>query len=168
MKTIRQALMFAVLLLALLACKALIPDPTQTPAPLPTEPPASTSTPEPTLAVAETLPAETLAPPTEDSSESNLPIPSGKPVADWKGIPVMPSATAGGGDNQSYAFLVNASVDQVQNYYQEEMGKLGWSLLTSGQGSTQAMIVMFMKGSETVSIMIIPQSGGPTYVMLVK
>jgi hypothetical protein len=80
----------------------------------------------------------------------------------------MPSAIAGDGDSSGYAFTIQASPEDVQHFYENEMPKLGWNLFASGQGTTDALMLMFMKGSDLLTISIIPQSDGLIYVLLVK
>lgn len=94
-------------------------------------------------------------------------MPSGEPVTEWEGIPVMPAAITGEGDSEGYSFTVKALPDEVQNFYEKEMAKLGWNLLGSGQGTTSAILLIFIKGSNTLSVSIIPQPEGLIYVMLV-
>ncbi len=80
----------------------------------------------------------------------------------------MPNALAGEGDNDSYAFTINASTDEIQNYYESKLAKLGWGMFASGQGSTDAVLLIFMKGTDMVTMSIIPQPDGIMYVLLVK
>ncbi len=83
-------------------------------------------------------------------------------------MPVMPGAIAGEGDDKGYSFTIKASAEEVQEYYETELGKLGWSLLGSGQGSTEAVMLIFMQGTSMCSVSILPQADGIVYVMLIK
>jgi hypothetical protein len=80
----------------------------------------------------------------------------------------MPGAIAGEGDSKGYSFTTKASADEVQNFYEKAMPKLGWNMFASGQGATKAVLLFFMKGSDTVSVSVIPQPDELVYVMLVK
>ena len=80
----------------------------------------------------------------------------------------MPGALAGDGDSLGYSFTIQASPDDVQSFYETEMGDLGWSLLASGQGSTGAILLIFTQGQQTASVSIFTQPDGIVYVMLVK
>ena len=51
--------------------------------------------------------------------------PASHPTKEWKGIPVMPGATAGEGDEEGYVFTIHATSQQVQDYYQVELARLG-------------------------------------------
>jgi len=160
MKTIINAILPFVMVMTMASCNVFTAKPTETPTPTATSFPASTPTPEPTITPSR-IPTETPAAPV-------LPMPSGKPVANWEGLPVMPKAIAGDGDSTSYSFTVNALPDEVQAFYEREMAKLGWDLLASGQGTTGAFLLIFTQGQETASVSIIPQPDGLIYVMLVK
>jgi hypothetical protein len=163
MKTIDKAILLSVLVIALASCNTFAPQPTETPTPTETSLPTSTYTPEPT-----TTPTETPIPPTDTPSAPVLPMPSGKPSSEWEGIPVMPKAIAGEGDNKGYSFTINASPDEIQKFYEQELGKLGWNMFASGQGATNTILLIFMKDTGTLSVSIIPQPDGTMYVLLVK
>ena len=80
----------------------------------------------------------------------------------------MPNALAGQGDRSGYTFTIDASLAEIQTFYEAELQKLGWSVFASGQGTTDAVILMFMKDAGILSVSIIPQSDGTMYVLLVK
>jgi hypothetical protein len=160
MKIIGKILVLSVLVLALSSCNAFTAKPTQTPTPSATSTPTLTSTSRPT-----STPTLVL---TDTPSTIVLSTPAGKPVSNWEGIPVMPTALAGEGDSKGYSFIVKASLEAVQNYYANAMSKLGWNMFASGQGTTGNLLVMFMKGTDLVTVSIISQPDGMTYVILVK
>jgi len=80
----------------------------------------------------------------------------------------MPNAIAGEGDSKGYAFTIKTTADEVLKFYEKEMAKLGWDILAVVQGTTNAVLIIFTKGSDTVTISIIPQPDGLMYVLLVK
>ena len=181
MKSIRKTILLAALAIAFTSCSPFTAQPTETPIPTatmtptlePTRTPVPTATATPTLEPTETpAPTTTLTPtlkPTKTLSTGVLPMPSGTPLADWEGFPIMPSAIAGDGDSSSYSFTVYAAVDEVQDYYANKMAALGWNLFATGQGGTKgALMLIFMKGTGTVSISILPQPIGLMYVLIVK
>jgi hypothetical protein len=102
------------------------------------------------------------------ASAPDLPMPTGKPVANWEGIPVMPIAIAGDGDSQGYSFTIMASPDEVQAFYENAMPKLGWNILAVGKGKTETVMLIFTKGSSTASVSILPQADNLLYILLVK
>jgi hypothetical protein len=76
-------------------------------------------------------------------------VSGGKPASAWKGIPIMPGAISGEGDEEGYVFTVKATPQQVQDYYQTELGKLGWQLSSrSEEGSS--LILLFMNSASSV------------------
>jgi hypothetical protein len=95
-------------------------------------------------------------------------MPTGKPASEWEGIPIMPNAIAGEGDSEGYSFTINASIEEIQKFYETKLAKLGWEMLGSGQGTTDAVMLIFMKGTDALSVSIIPQPDGIMYVLLVK
>lgn len=173
MKTISKALLLSALVIMMASCNTFTPQPTEMPTPTNTSLPTSTSsptttptsTPEPT-----STPTNTSVPPTATPSESvpDLPMPSGTPSSEWEGVSIMPNALAGEGDSKGYIFTINATSDDIQLFYENEMAKLGWDALASGLSATNTTLMIFFKGTNTFSVTIIPQPDGSMYVMLVK
>jgi len=94
-----------------------------------------------------------------------LPTATPNVVSEWKGIPVMPDAIAGEGDDEGYVFTVKATAQQVRDYYQAELGKSGWQLLASKEGDTSLSFVN--NASETLTVSILTK-GDEALVLLVK
>ncbi|HSA99894.1 MAG TPA: hypothetical protein VLE49_04535 [Anaerolineales bacterium] len=144
--------------LALAACSGLAqstptPVPTWTFTAVPTATPAPTSTP---------------LPPTETPDVASGLAPEGMPASEWQGIPIMPGAIAGEGDEEGYVFTVKATAQQVQEYYNLELGKLGWHVLAQTEGkSTSLMLIFTNDTSETLTVSIIAK-GAESLVLLVK
>jgi len=158
-------ILVSLVLLALLvtACSALAPAPTPTPTATSTPLPTDTPTPVPTSTA-----TNTPLPPTETPDPILGLLPSGTPESEWKGIPIMPGAINGEGDDEAYRFTVAASVEEVQTYYETELAKLGWSLMANGTGDTGAVMMIFNTGtSPFIPISIIPY-GDITLVMIVS
>jgi len=80
----------------------------------------------------------------------------------------MPKAIAGEGDSKGYSFTINASSDEIQKFYEKELAKLGWNFFAGGQGTTDAVLLFFMKDASTLTVSILPQPDGVMYVLLVK
>lgn len=161
MKIISKLTIILVLASAFIACRVLTPQPTPTSLPTPT--PGATYTSPPTA-----KPTDIALSPTATPTIPVLDIPTGKPVANWEGFPIMPEAIAGDGHSRSYTFTIKASVEQVQQFYEKEIAKLGWNLFASEQSTTEAALLFFMKGSDILTLSIIPLPDGVTYVLLVK
>lgn len=94
-------------------------------------------------------------------------LPTGKPVSEWNGVPIMPSALKGDGDAESYRFKTAASREQIQAFYQTELPKLGWEMLGSQAGSYGAVLLIFTAEEETITISILPYED-TFIVMIVK
>lgn len=142
--------------------------PTATSLPTLTSTPRPTETPTPTPVPPTQTPLPSPIPPTETPAEPELTMPTGKPAAEWQGIPVMPNAIAGDGDSQGYSFTIKATPDEIQAFYEKEMKKLGWDMFATGQGSTDVKMLMFQKSSGLVVVSVIPQTDGMVYVLIVK
>jgi len=93
--------------------------------------------------------------------------PQGTPLTEWKGIPIMSQATAGQefSDVNSYSFKAPVTVQDVEDYYNTELVKLGWSLKPSLPGDSSGGILLFLKDSNALTITI-SSSDGITVVTL--
>lgn len=93
--------------------------------------------------------------------------PQGAPVANWNDIPIMPQATAGQEfpDAKSYSFKASVTVQEVQDYYNAELVKLGWSSAFSIPGDANGAVMLFSKDSNALTITI-SSSNGTTVVIL--
>ena len=80
----------------------------------------------------------------------------------------MPGAIAGDGNEEGYSFTIKAPIEEVQNFYETEMTRLGWETFANGQGANNAILMIFSKGESTLSVSILPQADGLMYVLLVK
>lgn len=160
MSRFRKLSFSIVVVIASLACGVPLARPTETPVPTATPPPTSTPAPLPTATEGAPAPTNTSAP--------DLPMPTGEPLSAWKDIPVMPGAIAGDEINQAYTFVVDASVEDVAAFYEKKLPELGWEKFATGQGQSGALMLIFAKDSDMLTITILPQEEGRTYVMLVK
>ena len=131
----------------------------------PTAVPILTFTAIPTL-TATLAPISTPVPPTGTTDAVAGLVPEGQPVSEWNGILIMPGATAGEGDQDGYVFTIKATPQQIQEYYDLELGKLGWQPFAQGEGDS-SMLIFMNNASETLSISIITKEG-EALVLLVK
>jgi hypothetical protein len=134
-------------LLVLSACTNII-QPTSTAIP------TFTATVLPTLAPT-LIPAVTPPLPSETPDIVSARVPEGQPASEWKGIPIMPGAIAGEGDEEGYVFIIRATPQQVQDYYQLELGKLGWQSIAQGDGESSTMLIFMNNTSTTLTVSII-------------
>ena len=86
--------------------------------------------------------------------------PQSPPLAEWKGIPIMPSASAGDEVDMVYSFKVDASDAEIKEFYQKNLEDLGWKM-----DFDMSSILLFTKGNQTLTITIMPSEGG-TIVLL--
>ncbi|HLO33951.1 MAG TPA: hypothetical protein VK249_32690 [Anaerolineales bacterium] len=147
------------LVLTLSACSSFAQS-TPTAIPRLTLPAIPTLTPTP-------VPTDAPLPPTATPEVGSSLAPEGVPASEWRGIPIMPGAIAGEGDDESYVFTVKATSTQIQDYYQVELGKLGWRSLATGNGDSSVMLMFMNKASATLSVNIITK-GDEALVLLVK
>jgi hypothetical protein len=83
--------------------------------------------------------------------------PTGTPVDQWNGIPVMPQATVGEEFGEStYSYTVPASATDVQAFYTQKMEELGWTSSFSFPVSDEGGILLFQKDSEIATVTITP------------
>ena len=112
--------------------------------------PARTST-------ATSMPTSTALPPSETPNVGSA----------WNGIPIMPGATAGEGDEEGYVFTISVTPQSVQEYYQLELGKFGWQLLSHEDSDSSMILIFTNSASETLTIHVIAKDG-EALVLLVK
>jgi hypothetical protein len=123
-------------------------------------------------AIASVIPAETLqalpsAAPTLEALASALPDfenifnPEGTPVQEWRGIPVMPQATAGQefAENNTYSFRVAATAQEVQEFYNSQLEPLGWNQPFSFPLEAEGGIMVFQKDESVLTITIVSSEG---------
>jgi hypothetical protein len=79
----------------------------------------------------------------------------GQPASEWNGVPIMPGAITGEGDEEGYVFTIRATPQQVQEYYQLELEKLGWQLLSQEEGDSSVMLIFINSASETITVNVI-------------
>lgn len=136
------------------------------PQPTPTALPTLTFTTAPTQApIFE--PTETPVPPTETPEALSALVPQGEPAAEWQGIPIMPGAITGEGDAEGYVFTIKATPQEVREYYQLELGKLGWQPFATGDGNASSMLIFMKNASATLTVSILAKDD-EVLVLLVK
>jgi hypothetical protein len=113
------------------------------------------------------LPASTVPPPTATADPVTDLVPVGQPAAEWKGIPIMPGAITGEGDEEAYVFTIKATPEQVQEYYQLELDKLGWQSFAQTDGNSSLMLTFTDNASATLTVNIISK-GDEALILLAK
>jgi len=115
-------------------------------------------------AIASVIPAETLealpsSVPTFEALATqfgNTLNPQGTPAQEWRGIPVMPQATAGQefSENNLYSFKASATTQEVLDFYNEKLKGLGWNESLNMPGGTEGGFMAFQKDSSILTIVI--------------
>ena len=93
--------------------------------------------------------------------------PQGTPVSEWKGIPIMSQATAGQefAANTTYSYKVDASIEDVQQFYKTELEKLGWKSFFNMPSDSSGSVQVYQKDSSILTITIV-ETEGNVVVML--
>lgn len=88
--------------------------------------------------------------------------PQGTPVSEWNGIPIMPQATSGQefAETDTYSTKVNASLTEVQDFYNNQLTSLGWTSLFNSPAEGEGTVQVFQKGESllTITIMTVEDS----------
>ena len=119
-------------------------------------------------AFASQVPVETLqALPSKMPDFEGYVNPQGTPVSEWKGIPIMPQATAGEEftDTPTYSFTVDATVKEVQDFYTAQLVDLGWSSLFSIPGDANGAIQAFQKDNNVLTVTIADVNGSVVVIL---
>lgn len=82
-------------------------------------------------------------------------LPSGTPVAEWQGIPIMPNAISGEATDDVYQFTIRATVDEVTNYYKTALPNIGYEFQTAEEGTGYTSLY-FSNGITTITLFIAP------------
>lgn len=179
MSRVSKILSLTVLVLFLLACN-LVTEPlreaqnlAETAQSVTTFIPVETLQALPSVIPAETLQALPSAIPTLEIISSAIPDfenifnPEGTPAEEWRGIPVMPQATAGQefGENNTYSFRAEATVKEVQEFYSQTLVSLGWEQPFSFPMENAGGLMVFQKDGSTLTVTI-TFSDGTAVVLL--
>ena len=90
------------------------------------------------------------------------------PVQEWRGIPIMPEATAGleFAVNNAYSFEVKASARDVQAFYEERLTELGWSQPFDSPFDENGGTMTFRKERSSLAIMVTPSEGSMVVLLV--
>ena len=93
--------------------------------------------------------------------------PTGKPIGQWNGIPIMAGAISGGQDAYSYRYTIKATPDAIHTFYDQQMPKGGWQPLAVSTGQNQSTLLTYSGSNGILTITLYDQADGTTLVMLV-
>ncbi len=95
-------------------------------------------------------------------------LPSGTPLADWNGIPIMPGALAGEAvDTSGYQYTTSADLAEIAAFYETELTNLGYEVELAMDQTVGQAILNFSKGDMTGMVAIVPLGGGLNGVALI-
>jgi hypothetical protein len=93
--------------------------------------------------------------------------PQGTPVQEWRGIPVMPQAVAGEEFGDTYSFRVNATVQEIQDYYNQQLGALGWTQPFEFPLEAEGGFLFYNKDDSVLTVFITPSEGSMVVLLTV-
>jgi hypothetical protein len=171
MKTLRKTLIVIPMLVFILACQALtrpleqVKDTTGTAAAYATQ--AGEVVTQVSGLATEIAPFETLMPDPSAMPEipGNIFDPQSPPLSEWNGIPIMPQASAGEESEGMYVFKIAATSQEIQDFYNAQLPNLGWETTVSLPMEGTA-ILLYSKGSQMLSVTIMPAESKETIVMI--
>ncbi|HSA99893.1 MAG TPA: hypothetical protein VLE49_04530 [Anaerolineales bacterium] len=157
MSRLSKFLTFTVVVLFLLAC-SLVPQPGR----------GAENLAKTAQAIGSAIPAGTLeALGTSMPDLENAFNPQGTPVQEWKGIPIMPQATAGQefANKDAYSFKADVTMKEVQDFYGEKLAALGWKQPYDIPSEGDAGLMIFQKGSNILTIAITSSEGSSVVIL---
>jgi hypothetical protein len=87
--------------------------------------------------------------------------PEGTPVQEWRGIPIMPQATAGEefSENNTYSFRVDGTVEEIQSFYDQKLSALGWNQPFEIPLESDGGFLIYEKDNKVLTVFITPSQG---------
>jgi hypothetical protein len=83
-------------------------------------------------------------------------LPSGAPVPEWEGIPIMPGAISGESFDGGYQFTVRAALDEVMRFYESALANLGYEVETTAEETAGPALVSFRNNVTNGTIVMAP------------
>lgn len=81
--------------------------------------------------------------------------PQGEPVPVWKDIPIMSEATVGQEyENSTYSFKVDATPQEIQEYYDSQLTDLGWKSVFNLPIESEGGLLSYSKGDSFLTVTI--------------
>jgi hypothetical protein len=94
-------------------------------------------------------------------------LPSGTPLSEWNGIPVMPGAIAGEAVEGGYQFTIATDLTAITNFYQTELSKLGFEVELNVDETVGQAIMDFRKDTITGMVAVVPLGDGLNGVAII-
>lgn len=113
------------------------------------------------------IPTRTVTLPPTSSPIPSTETPKAQPTSEWNGIPIMPGAIAGEGDDEVYVFTIHATLQQVQEYYRFELEQLGWQSISQEEDDSSATLIFTDDASGMLTVSILSK-GEESLVLLAR
>jgi hypothetical protein len=94
--------------------------------------------------------------PAQAEATPQVVLPSGTPLADWEGIPIMPGAISGEATSDGYQFTTQAGLDEITSFYEAELSNLGFEVELTVDENAGYAILAFHKGDTNGVVAIAP------------
>lgn len=93
------------------------------------------------------------------AATEDVTLPSGTPMVEWEGIPIMPGAISGEATNDGYQFTTQADLDEIMRFYETALTNLGFEFELTVDETAGYAILAFHKGDATGIVAIAPVGG---------
>lgn len=93
------------------------------------------------------------------AATEDVTLPSGTPMVEWEGIPIMPGAISGEATNDGYQFTTQADLDEIMRFYETALTNLGFEFELTVDETAGYAILAFHKGDTTGIVAIAPVGG---------
>jgi hypothetical protein len=94
------------------------------------------------------------------AATAEVALPSGIPLAEWNGIPVMPGAIGGEAIDGGYQFTIAADLDEITGFYQTELSNLSYEFTLNVDETAGIAILEFQKEGISGIVAVAPLGGG--------
>lgn len=86
-------------------------------------------------------------------------LPSGTPLAEWEGFPIMPGAIGGEVVDDTYQYTISANLSDIVAFYETELSNLGFEVEKNVDETAGQTFLYFQKESLTGMVAIISLGG---------
>ncbi len=84
----------------------------------------------------------------------NLFNPKDPPLAEWRGVPVMPEALGGSESDGMYGYTIQVDVKAVEEFYADKLPSLGWTETFSMPNNSGMAILLYEKDGMLLTVTI--------------
>lgn len=94
-------------------------------------------------------------------------LPSGTPLAEWNGIPIMPGAIAGEDVGGAYQYTIVADLAEITAFYETEFSRLGFEVELQVSEKLGQASLSFQKEGMSGTVYVVPVGGGLNGVAII-